>query len=73
MEDILLEGRNRQDPLQTSEKKTWEVRLCCLVASLLGSYHSHAGHDHPGPLLDAILGHWAIYTHPKVQPVALQL
>ena len=31
----------------------------------------HAGHDHPGPLLGAIWGHWAIYTHHKVQPAAL--
>jgi hypothetical protein len=35
------------------------------------SYHGHAGHDHPGPLLGAILGHCAIYTHPKAQPAAL--
>ena len=25
------------------------------VAYFLGSYYGHAGHDHPGPLLDAIL------------------
>jgi hypothetical protein len=30
----------------------------------------HAGHDHPGPgpLLDAILGHWAICNHTRTQP-----
>jgi hypothetical protein len=35
--------------------------------------HGHAGHDHdhPVPLFGGILGHCAIYTHPKVQPAAL--
>ena len=33
----------------------------------LGSYHGHAGHDHPGPFLGAIWDDWAIYTHPKPQ------
>ena len=33
--------------------------------------HGHAGHDHPGPLLGAIWGHWTIYMHPNAQPAAL--
>jgi hypothetical protein len=48
-----------------------DFAICGVVDWRLGSYHGHAGHDHPGPLLGAILGHCAIYTHPKVQPVAL--
>ena len=30
-----------------------------------------AATSHPGPILDAIWGHCAIYTHQKVQPAAL--
>ena len=38
----------------------------------LGSYHDHAGHDHPGPRSTwNISSHRAIYTHTNAQPAAL--
>jgi hypothetical protein len=53
------------------KNRKWEVGFYNLRRRWLGSYHGHAGHDHPGPLLAVILGHCATYTHPKVQPAAL--
>jgi hypothetical protein len=65
--------------LSVSKHTKRPVLLC---AGVVESYHGHAGHDHPDPLLGGILGHYAYatytlhvhnhtHTHPKVQPAAL--